>query len=604
MDRQRKNDLSSSQESINERRSHVNQPLAHQPHAWPLLLSTTVGNLFYLALCGETALLSRESSIHNTSVMKKRALILSVFSLALVASVIWFSCGCGKSTPGAPSGASTPAGAGTSPVSAERTSFTEVTAQLDPGGNFYLYLSTAQWLETLSTKVDSWRGTVAAFPGLTPENTDNVNKGFDLVNHLIKDSGIEDVTGVGMSSVEIEKGLFRNKMLIHHYAGKGDGFLWKMYGQKPHPLTGLDLLPASTALALFADVDVRLLWTVAQQEATNSGFPQAKEFIAQVPTQFEQATKLKWDAVLNSFGGEAGFVLTLNESNTIPIPLPGNALSIPEPGLLLVLKVNDDTLFNRIDQELKSNALTVVADHDGVRMRTLPIPVPFLGTLRPSAASSGGYLLIASSDTLVTDCLAVKNGKAPGLKGTAEFKRLAQGIPDQGNQFCFMSERCGRLLSQVQQQSLASGMANGGSSAAQAQWMQALFQNRQAFAYSVGVSTAEGCLCVGNGSQSYANLVLLPAVAVPAMLSAIAIPNFVKARTTAQENACINNLRQLAAAKNEWALEKKKQPTDVPTQEDLLPYLHAWPTCPAGGTYIIGPVGETPKCSVPGHVLP
>jgi len=35
-------------------------------------------------------------------------------------------------------------------VSAEKTSFNEVTAQLDPGGSLYAYLSTSQWLEGLS----------------------------------------------------------------------------------------------------------------------------------------------------------------------------------------------------------------------------------------------------------------------------------------------------------------------------------------------------------------------------------------------------------------------------------------------------------------------
>jgi hypothetical protein len=78
----------------------------------------------------------------------------------------------------------------------------------------------------------------------------------------------------------------------------------------------------------------------------------------------------------------------------------------------------------------------------------------------------------------------------------------------------------------------------------------------------------------------------------------------VKARATSQQNACINNLRQLDAAKNQWALEKVKKTGDAPTKEDLLPYLRKWPTCPQGGTYTIGPVGEAPTCSIPGHKLP
>jgi len=537
--------------------------------------------------------------------MKKIFLLHGAFTLALLAGLAWFNFGCGKKEVSAGSSAN-PSSA--SSLSAGKTSFAEVTKQLDPGGNFYFYLGTAQWLEHLSGKVESLRNNIAAFPNLTPDNTTNVNKAFDIVNHLIKDSGVEDVTGMGMSSVEIENGMFRNKMLLHHYPDKGTGFLWKLCGREPHALTGLDLLPANTALAAFTDMDLRLLWTVVQDEVAKSGFPQAQDFIAKLPAQFEQKTKLKWDVALNSLGGEAGFVLTLNESNTIPIPLPGNALTIPEPGLLFVFKVNDDTLFNRIAAELKSNPQVISIEQAGLKMRTMPVPLPFIGTLRPSAASSGGYLFIASSDELVNTALAVKSGRTPGVKSTAEFKHLSQNIPDHGNQFTFMSERFGRILFQVQQQIITGQSAKGGNSAAQSQWMQAFFHSRPAFAYSVGINTPQGCLTIGNSSQSFANLALLPAVAVPAMLSAIAIPNFVKARSTSQQNACINNLRQLDAAKNQWALEQGKKTGDACTAADLKPYIRLinghLPKCPAGGTYTIGTIGETPKCSMPGHLLP
>ena len=489
-------------------------------------------------------------------------------------------------------------------ISVEKTSFTEVTSQLDPGGNLFLYLGTAQWLDGLSAKVSNWQQKFTSMPEIKPEDLANVNKAFETVTRLIKDSGIEDISGAGVSSIEIEPDLYRNKVLVHHYPGKGSGFLWKMLGQEPHALTGLDLLPANTVLATFTDMDLPLLWTVTQDEVAKSGFPPAQEFLQKLPARFEQKTKLKWDAVLHSLGGEFGFVLTLNESNTIPIPLPGaTAMVIPEPGLLFVFKVNDDTLFNRIDAELKKTPQVVSVEQTGLKMRTMPMPVPFIGQLRPTTASSGGYLLIASSDALVNEALAVKSGQLPGLKSTAEFKRLSQNIPALGNQFTFMSEQFGRVLFQIQRQVMAGQIAQGGS-AAQSQWMQSFFSSRPAFAYSVGINTPQGCLTIGNGNQSAANLVLLPAVAVPGMLAAIAIPNFVKARATAQQNGCINNLRQLDAAKKQWALEKNKTVTDVPTQADITPYLRQWPACPQGGTYTIGAVGEPPTCSVAGHTLP
>ncbi len=71
-------------------------------------------------------------------------------------------------------------------------------------------------------------------------------------------------------------------------------------------------------------------------------------------------------------------------------------------------------------------------------------------------------------------------------------------------------------------------------------------------------------------------------------------------------NACINNLRQIDAAKQQWALENSKTGSAVPTAQDLLPYLEdgLFPVCPSGGTYTINAVNVPPTCSIPGHVLP
>jgi prepilin-type N-terminal cleavage/methylation domain-containing protein len=106
-------------------------------------------------------------------------------------------------------------------------------------------------------------------------------------------------------------------------------------------------------------------------------------------------------------------------------------------------------------------------------------------------------------------------------------------------------------------------------------------------------------------------------VAIIGLLAAIAIPNFVKARATSQASACINNLRQIDAAANEFALERGKATGGAITYpSDLTPYIKlnaasAIPPCPAGGTYSESTVGASgyPKCSLantvtPGHYLP
>jgi len=90
-------------------------------------------------------------------------------------------------------------------------------------------------------------------------------------------------------------------------------------------------------------------------------------------------------------------------------------------------------------------------------------------------------------------------------------------------------------------------------------------------------------------------------VAIIGLLAAIAIPNFVKARTTAQMNACINNLRQIDGAVQEWALEQKKGEEAAVQYSDIKPYLKNSVVCPAGGTtfadsYQLSTVSQKPIC--------
>jgi prepilin-type N-terminal cleavage/methylation domain-containing protein len=102
---------------------------------------------------------------------------------------------------------------------------------------------------------------------------------------------------------------------------------------------------------------------------------------------------------------------------------------------------------------------------------------------------------------------------------------------------------------------------------------------------------------------------MMVVVATIGLLAAIAIPNMVHARTTSQINACINNLRQIDAAKQQWALENGKSPTVRPNNAALQPYLGrgsngALPTCPLDAqqkydtSYNTGTLQIVPACFI------
>jgi hypothetical protein len=487
-------------------------------------------------------------------------------------------------------------------ASAEKNSFNEVTAHLDAGGSLFLYWSTEQMLSGLSGKVTQLRQFATGFPGVSASDAQTVGKVVDFVARLVRNSGLENVSGVGASSFAREAGLYQSRFMLHHYKGKGSGYLWSLFGKSPHALEGAEMLPATTALAGFSDVDFAGVWTLLQNEISKLEIPEAGHALEQMPQAFELVTGIKFDQMLASLGGEYGVILTLDDSKKVPIPAGGGqSLQIPEPGLIIALRVKDNTIFDRVEKLLAENEQLkqqiVRVDKPGLKMRTMPVPLPLPIVLRPTLARFGDYLLLASSDVLIEEIVAVKSGKKPGWKSTDEYKKLSQGMPAQGNNFFYVSSKFGQTFLDIQNQAMKSqkDLPSG-----QIEWMQKFFGfDRPQFSYAVGANTDEGWLTVANANRD-SNKGVLAAAAIVPLMAAIAVPNFMKAREMAQKNACINNMRQIEGAKQQWALENKKTPSDVPTESDLFGpsrYIRGTVNCPAGGHYSINAVGTPVNCS-------
>ncbi len=104
-------------------------------------------------------------------------------------------------------------------------------------------------------------------------------------------------------------------------------------------------------------------------------------------------------------------------------------------------------------------------------------------------------------------------------------------------------------------------------------------------------------------------------VATIGLLATVAIPNYVKARGASQRQACINNLRQLDGAVQQYALENKQNATSTVSLDDCTPYLKNSVICPSGGTdiynsYTVTDCATPPICqknnadALLGHVMP
>jgi len=253
-----------------------------------------------------------------------------------------------------------------------------------------------------------------------------------------------------------------------------------------------------------------------------------------------------FDTLLNSLDGTYGVVLTVDEARTNAAA--GSTQPIPDFAFMLVLKVKNETLFNVFDKTMMARPGVIRSDQNGFKMRTVPQQGAQPFSMRPSIAQSGGYFFLSSSDSLIEQALAARNGTTPGLRSHNEFKILAQGVPEQGNSFVFTSHKATEIVTRLLQTRMgAAGPAGFGG--LQAQLLTSMFGASASFgAYRVSANTDEGWLSIGNGGQNPANLAMLPFSMVPFMAASVAVPSLMRSNQVANDAGAVANLKSIAVA--------------------------------------------------------
>lgn len=431
----------------------------------------------------------------------------------------------------------------------EKNSFYDVTKHLDKGGDFYLYMNTIDAAKALNNQIEVLHETITAMPDMEPENKKKVDKGFAMFSKLLKESGMLEISGLGVSAKKENTGLYKNTIFIHHFPGSGKGKLWSAFGNSAHEMNELSLLPDDTVIATYNDIEAGKTWSWITNAIKTSGIEELEKGFKEFNSKSLQ-NGFDIQELLNSVNGGSGMLITMDKENKITIPVNGNkGQEIPEPGIMIFIKVKDEKIFNLIQYKtMEGNDpkrhLAKRADSKGRKALVFVMGIPYLPG--PAVAvQSDGYLMIASSMKLVDKVLAVKNKNKQGLTSTSEFKKLSKGIPLKGNGFQFVSSRTQSLITDFQKKILKSDKSMNPEQSELLQKM--FFNNNENFALlSINSVEKEGLFFRSKSTSNAATIMFTQATIAPVgIMAAMLLPALSMARESARKISCTNNLKQL-----------------------------------------------------------
>jgi prepilin-type N-terminal cleavage/methylation domain-containing protein len=90
-------------------------------------------------------------------------------------------------------------------------------------------------------------------------------------------------------------------------------------------------------------------------------------------------------------------------------------------------------------------------------------------------------------------------------------------------------------------------------------------------------------------------------VLIIGILLAIAVPNFIHARSNSFTKTCVQNLWEIEQAKEQYSMAAGLASLSAVDTTEIVPaYIRTWPSCPAGGRYVLGAVDQIPTCTLGG----
>lgn len=465
--------------------------------------------------------------------------MLSINRLALCVpifgAVLGFAAGCAKNIPPATAPEAKEERVSLVKTSERSAHFAAVTSRLELGGTVFGYVDVDGDMTKLAAGLQNFAKQATASQPMAQAFVPD-----DLAPFFV-DLGLTDVKAVGFSSVAETAGVFRNRVFFHTPEGR-HGLLAGLGGEQG-PFAIPALAPADADLVFETEIDAPSAYAAIRAVvARAAGEPAAKAMDAKL-AQAESGFPFLPEEILAAAKGRFSLVLCIDDERTFAA---GSGIVLPAFDLVIRQEHGGLRLAEVV---AKAPGVKSESRPGGVRAFVWERDVPPLGW-RPELLVSGDGFVIATRAGLL----------APGEAKLADdpvFRAALAAVGETGNGLTYLSPRLSARVARAAD--LNKKMPNEQKLVMER--VLALLPEPGAALVAVRQNSPDGILFKSRWNSSLKRDLMMAnpgVIAGTGLMAAMAIPAFQKVRAVSQEKAVRNNLRQLAAASDQYFLERGK----------------------------------------------
>ncbi|MDQ8194880.1 hypothetical protein QEH59_10615 [Coraliomargarita sp. SDUM461004] len=425
------------------------------------------------------------------------------------------------------------------PNSPSAASFQDAIPHIDLDGSILGYVNFEDDGQEIGTALnDIYQQVITHTPEMPPIPVD--------FTQLLDNLGFSSLNAVAFSSKDLKDGQHRNRS-VALMNGSPTG-IYALYSLSPLTFSAAQKAPADATGAMTTSVQLTALRDTATSIMQQIMGPMGESLVKQQLMQVIPGTDLSYDAIINTLSGKwdafwhQSYRENLQQEFKFWVSIEGAGSLLPK---LRNFAETQGVTFSENDTTLKANFGLLLGANAAF-------------SLYAEAPKQGGELIIYSHPDWTP--------QSPGerLASTPAFQQLAAQLPAKAIAFNYS---VGADLKPLLEQFATMPQLAKYSKAAESLielLIGDFLKPSMTVTYMAGEHIATDQYA---GYSSKQVIMALPTLAASGIGAAMAIPAFQKVRTTSQEKAVTNNLRQIAAAADQYFLENGKTSVNI---KDLI----------------------------------